>query len=149
MTQILAALGGISASAQVVAQLVQTIRRLQETGVKRLEDIAAGLGTQLEQLAGILQMLSVPGKLKLMTPEDGEKLAAVVINLQSELEELQKLVARVELSTRRGGKLIRRAKWALRGYEASLKLHLDRVESVKALLELSVTNPCIAEAPGT
>jgi len=148
MTQIIDALGGIGASAQLTAEVAHAIRRLQGAGIKRVEDVLAGLAAQLDELAETLLVIDAPAKLKHMPVKKQEAIAAIITTVQTEVEDLKKLVSKAESTTQKGGNLLLHAKCTIKGYEARFKRRLDRVESVKALLLAHSIEVSAVKIPG-
>jgi hypothetical protein len=146
MTKILPVLGGHDATAQMVAEVLEALRDIQGSSIKRIEDLFAGLTLQLNSLAELLRVLNAPEKIKHMPAEKHDTLAGTLLEVHYVVYQLKNLVFIAKSGVNRRGKLLWGAKSICTGFEIRLKRRLDQFESLKAMLEQQVADLASASA---
>lgn len=135
-------IGAIPGVVTLVTECITLIHRCGSS--KKLSSVGKGAHLQLVAIKDLLIALDVrcrdPKKVQWLLG-DVRNIQQAVKELGEELENLAKLLNSVALACTKGeGRFVRRAQLLLSGYENQFKEQFQRIESIKSLLTLILTN---------
>ena len=141
----LAILTSIPQLVELIAGTVELVRACSSKS--SLANITKGLDVQLELLGDILTSLETRWKARTLPSDQLVHLAPIIAQLRDELASLNRLLSAANAANRLAG-FLRRAKLAVTGFEKHVKLHTQRVESLKTTLTLKLADGIHAELSG-
>lgn len=112
-----------------------------------LAKVTKGIDVQLQLLEEILSSIDARWKARSLSSAHLTQLGPVIKELGEELASLNRLLARAATPNRELG-FLGRARLAVTGFEKQLKAHLQRIENMKTLLTLKVSDGIHAKLTG-
>ncbi|KAM5357441.1 hypothetical protein ACJZ2D_016260 [Fusarium nematophilum] len=137
----------------VIAAVPELLKMVKRTAVAvgqissktRIGKTAEGVHAQLELLAGILGNIQRQEEKRILGRSQNSRLAPVIRDIQDEVVSLQRLVDKVE-GPHGGPSLLKRAQLVFTGFEKQFKERSDRLDSLKSLLQLYLSESAAQSA---
>lgn len=108
----------------------------------RIGKVAEGVHAQLQLLVGVLDNIQRQHETSPLGASQNPRLGPVIRDIQDEIGSLQRLVDKTE-GSHGGPSFLKRAQLVLTGFEKQFKERSDRLESLKSLLQLYLSELAI------